>query len=267
MAWEYEFDCNSLSPAIMQSSQSFFYCILCRTLEDNIERDLNLMRVYSNQYTNEITDIDSSASIITPTGTSILTEYVNDARSRFSDKISGINTAIQTEGGRQTSYNNYHETARSFSDTLSLNNVTKLGLLGMDNIGSGFTNKFIGTSLAPQRKCFNDVTNSYDCPEMNLYTDLSKLTRSYNKIGEFIRSIIDSISGYGEMGCSETKGITMTAQLESYADQMPLDENHEFDYQTMVDDLTITPTVSTNLDYVQSNVGNIIDETLERIQI
>jgi hypothetical protein len=267
MSWEYEFECDSLSPAISQKAQSFFYCVLCKTLENTLDRDLNMMSVYSSQYIEEVTGINLYSSSIIATPEDDLMMYINDAAGRLNDKVPGIGSPVQVQAGMQTSYNNYHKTARDYSDSLSLNNITRIGLAGMQNVGSGFTNKFRGTSSSPQAECLDDLVDSYNCPEMKLYLDMSKLTNQFGDISEFIKSIQDAISGYASMGCSEEKGISMSGQLGSYIDVMPLNDDYSFDFDLFKDNLDIIPGVSTNLDYVKSTAGDIMDSALGRVEL
>ncbi len=266
--YDFQFACDSITDTLSQTQEYFFWCVLCKSMEDSIGRDLNQLRMSADSFISSNTSINDIARTASITPTTDLWNQIEDVNERINDVVPNMNNPVQLTGAGQSNYNSYHETMRGLGDTMTPGNLTRLGLGYVDNItGSSMPQSFLGKSMGPQAACFDSLLNSYSADEFKVYLSLSDLLSSFGDLSNFIKSLFDAVNGYVQMGCNPTNGLAFEAEANAHLNQLPLDSNYEFNIDQIIDDYDITPDFSTNLKAVSDSIGPTIDDAKSRIGV
>jgi hypothetical protein len=264
----YDFSCDSLGTKLSQQKDSFFWCLVCRSLESTLDRDVSKLTIDASSYTSKMTDLSSSVSSSLATPQLELNDIMDDFKYKADSIIPNMGDVVQITGANQTSFNEYHKSMR---DMISVGDPTTLARMGMDLGTNALTQEFPTSFLTKQSGsasgCFGDLLNSYQCGEINSYLIVIDILDYLDDIGSFVNSLVNGIQSYVSMGCSETKGLEMEAKMNSALDQIPLDSNYEFDTDGIFDSLGASTEYTDNLKNIKSEIGPTIDSALDRISL
>ena len=266
--YDFKFACDSITDTLGQTQEYFFWCVICKSMEDSIGRDLNQLRMTTDGFIASNTNINDIARESTTSPTTELWKQIEDFNERANSIVPNLNSPVQITGGSQSNYNSYHETLRGLESSLSPDNLTRLGLSYVDNMsGSSMPQSFLGKSLGPQAICLDQLTSSYEADEFKLFLSISDLLETTGDMSGFIKSLFDAIDGYVSMGCNPTNGLAFEAETNAYINQLPLDSDYKFDMNQIIGGYDISPDMSTNLKTVSDNIGPTIDSAKSRISI
>jgi len=264
--FDYKFECDSLGPELLKSQNSFFWCITCKSLEDSIDQDLNLLKISSDSFIKQNDEINNVVSDITATPTNELNDKMNDLQGRVNSKVPNLSDPVQISGANQSSYNSYFNDMIGLSDSLSVDTLTRIGLGAIDNyVGQQFPISFLGKSDSAANECLENLISSYDCDEMNVTLSMLNLLDVFKNISDFVNSLMDAINGYVSIGCNPEKGLEFEANANSSLSQLPLDSEYNLDPTQMINDYDTSQEVKDNIQLVNDTIGPTIEDTKDRL--
>lgn len=265
--WAYEFVCDSLGEELLQDTDSFFWCIVCRNLEQSIFSDINNLSNITRNFNLQKQNINTISQSKSVTPTNLLDTYIGDFKTRADSLVVNMSNPVQETGSLQTSYNSYQQKMRDFSSSLQPDVVTRMGANYTNDLGMNFPQKFMVKSSSPTDDCLNNLINSYNCGEFDIFNLLNDLLRNFLDLFSFLWNISNGISGYNSIGCSEVKALNMEGLFNNNINQLPLDLNYNFDPEQLISDLDIPLDFQTSISKVNTDMGSSLNSVKDRIKI